>query len=541
MDETLLQKYSKKIFGFALSKTQHEQNAQDLSQEILTALFRSLQSGRYIDNMDAWVHTICCYTWSNYLTKEKRYWHHADLERIPAVAVEGAESQEDMLEELRREVAYLSRIHREITVSYYYEGKNMAQIAEELQLAAGTVKWHLFEVRKKLKEAITMEQTEALLSYKPMKLRVGHSGTPGPKGEPNSYFTSLLTSNICLAMYEQPLTVEELARSVGAAAAYVEDELKKLEYSDLVKPMGKGKYQTNFIIRTMDNSNTINQYFKTMAEEVSESVYACVNASMEEIRNLKFHGSHLNDTFLLWLLIPYAVLTQYWRSKDPSELARFQPIERKDGGKYIAAAQIVYEQEEYRKRSLEYDIVQKYVTNGIKSRCNDDYYGFQIESWWSGLEWRDFNSQDLSDMGRAVHLMSSGEPHNDYDKTIISRLAAKGFVSINNGELECLIPYFTAAQHRELDRILHQAFERVELHKKFGRIFDDMFTIWKKEAPSHISEQEIGYQAINEGNTIVFAVMEYLERISKLPLPSEEERKRLTTIIWRLTETLPPD
>ena len=76
-----------------------------------------------------------------------------------------------------------------------------------------------------------------------------------------------------------------------------------------------------------------------------------------------------------------------------------------------------------------------------------------------------------------MHLISSGEPHNEYDKTIISRLAAKGFVSVNNGELECFIPFFTATQHSELERILQQVFERVELHKRFERIFDDMFSI----------------------------------------------------------------
>ncbi|RED51944.1 RNA polymerase sigma factor [Cohnella lupini] len=56
-DDSLLQLYSRKIYGFALSKTGHEQNALDLSQEISLGLYRSLRAGKQVDNMDAWVHT----------------------------------------------------------------------------------------------------------------------------------------------------------------------------------------------------------------------------------------------------------------------------------------------------------------------------------------------------------------------------------------------------------------------------------------------------------------------------------------------------
>lgn len=215
--ESLYQSYSRKIYRFAYGKTSHEHNAQDLTQEILMGLYQSLRSGKQVDNMDAWVYTICWYTWSNYLAKEKRHWRNIDLEQLPflqnAHTVDFDSNGMELMESLQQEVAYLSRLQREITIHYYYERQSVDQIAEQLGIAAGTVKWHLFEVRRKIKEAIKVDYSENTLSYKPVKLNVGHSGTAGPNNEPNGYFGSLLTSNICVAMYGKPLTIEEIARN----------------------------------------------------------------------------------------------------------------------------------------------------------------------------------------------------------------------------------------------------------------------------------------------------------------------------------------
>jgi RNA polymerase sigma factor (sigma-70 family) len=537
IDESLLQSYSRKIFGFALSKTGHEQNAKDLSQEILLALYRSLQTGKQVDNMDAWVHTICCYTWSNYLAKEKRHWNHAHIDHMSSPNHGNTEfypsDTEELLENLRLEIAYLSRLHRDITIHYYYERQSVEQIAQRLQIAAGTVKWHLFEVRKKLKEAIKMEQAADRLSYNPVRLMVGHSGTPGPNNEPNCYFNSMLISNICVAIYDKALTIEDIARKIGAASAYVEDELQKLEKSDLVRQVGKGKYQTNFIIETMHSLSTETDYFKSKAEELAEEIYECVAGNLEEIRALAFHGSHLNESFLLWTLIPYAIWNQYYQVKDEAYYVQYQPDERKDGGKYIVTASILYSDEEYRSSLPNHEIVRKYATNGIKTRNSQYHGGLQIESWWADMTWRDFNAPDLDDLSRVVELIESGAYHSEYDRIIISRLVEKGFVSMESGKLECLVPFFDATQHKALNRILDQAFSENNFKKKVDQIYEDMISLCRKDAPSFISDKEIVYKAMNDGMTLVFAVMEFLERMDILSVPADAEKKRLTTIVWQ--------
>ncbi|OBZ11011.1 hypothetical protein A7975_18690 [Bacillus sp. FJAT-26390] len=148
---------------------------------------------------------------------------------------------------------------------------------------------------------------------------------------------------------------------------------------------------------------------------------------------LAFQGSHLNDNFLLWSLLPYAVWKKYFQVKDQAYYDQNQPDERKDGGKYIVNASIVYSEEEYKTNLPDYEIVRKF-----KAKAN--------------------------------------------------------------------------------------------------QIYEDMIVIWRRDSPSFISDKEIVYKAMVDGSTLIFAVMEDLERKGRLPAPAVAEKCRLGTIVWRLPD-----
>jgi RNA polymerase sigma factor (sigma-70 family) len=537
LTEFQIRDYSKKIFGFALRKTGNHHHAEDLTQEILVSLLSSIQSGRIIDRMDAWVYRICCYTWSNYVSKEKRYWRTSDISDLElqsdARSPEDEYGLKEELERLSQEVRYLSQLHRDISVLFYYENQSIKTISSLLQIPQGTVKWHLSEARKKIKEGLTMDSRSTdTLSLKPVRLNVGHCGSPGPQGEPNSYFDTLLASNICIAAYERPVTIEEIARSLGVSSAYIEDFIGKFEFSELIRKVGKSTFQTNFIIQDMKSNVAIAGYLKTKAEELADDFYSCLASKLDELKGLGFHGSQCGDTFLLWAIIPYAINHQYFRVKDQSYYAQYQPDERKDGGKYILQARIRYEEQDYQLHLPEPERTKKYVTNGIKSRSTGKYSALQMETWWSGLKWRDFNAPDIVDMHRIVELIETGAEHTEYDKELISRMVKKGFVSYREGRLECLIPFFKPEQFHEFIRIIETALQEVDAKRKLEQVHDDFVELWEKLAPRHIAKKEIVYKAYQDGSSIIFAMLENMEHSGKLPLPAEEEKERLTTLMW---------
>lgn len=536
VDETIISHYSKKIFGFALSRTGHHHNAEDLAQEILVSLVRSLRSGKTIENMDAWVHKICCYTWTNYIAKEKRHWRNADVDAFELH--DGSKPIESGLEalesagQLRREIAYLSRLHRDILVRYYYEGKSVGDIAELLRLPQGTVKWHLFEARQKMREGMNRMETVQDLSYRPVKLVVGHSGSPGTNGEPNCYFNSLLANNIFVAAYEQPLTIEEIARKLGVASAFLEDYIAQFENAELMTNTGKGKYQTNFVIDNMSNRVRERAYMKQKAEELADDFYACIASRMDDIRKIGFHGCDATDHFLMWTLFLYALWHQYNTAKPWDYYAPYQPDERKDGGKYIVMARIHYTDEQYAEQMADYEIVRKYDCNGIKSRGDDKHRGVQMETWWSGMKWREFDCTDVIEMKRILDLIESGAEHNEHDKILISKMVEKGFVSHRDGKLTCLIPFFKPDQHKRFFDIVDEAFLEVGAKRKLEQVHDDFQSMWQEMAPSFVPKKDVVYKGLQHGMSIIFAIMEYLERTGKIQLPAEEEKARLTTIMW---------
>ncbi len=535
-DETLIQEYSKKIFGFALSKTGHYHNAEDLAQEIVLSLLRSLRAGKEIGNMDAWVHKICCYTWTNYLAKEKRHWRSVDIDgqNLHSDAVSMDEQLETMesLQLLKREVAYLGRLHREISVMYYYDGRSIGSIAERLNIPQGTVKWHLFEARKKIREGMNMVESTERLSYKPIQMTVGHSGIPGPNGEPNSYFNSLLSVNIFAAAYEHPVAIEDIARKLGVASAYIEDYVAKFEHFELIRKIGGGKYQTNFVIDNIESKKREYAYLKAKGEELADDFHDVIASRLGDMKAIGFYGSHVNDSFLLWAFIPYSIHYQYWRVKDSRYYLQYEPDEKKDGGKYIVEASIRYEQSEYERQIPDYAIVRKYETNGIKTRMNGKYAGLQMETWWSGRKWRDFNAPDIMEMSRIADLIENGAEHNEYDKVLISRMVEKGFVSYRHGRLECLVPFFKEEQYRQFVHILEEGLRQIGAKEKLERVHDDFVAMWESMAPPFVAKKDIVYKAMNRGTSIIFAIMEYLERTGKLPLPVESEKDRLTTVMW---------
>lgn len=43
---------------------------------------RSLRRQDEIANMDGFVYTICCHTWSKYLRRNKKHWNNVDIELL---------------------------------------------------------------------------------------------------------------------------------------------------------------------------------------------------------------------------------------------------------------------------------------------------------------------------------------------------------------------------------------------------------------------------------------------------------------------------
>ena len=123
-DDAFVEKYAKRIIKFSYSKANYT-IAEDLAQEILLQLSIALSKNIEIQNIDAYVTTICKYTWSNYLKKNKKHWDNSNIDDAYDISgstdVEHEVEDKILCEKLRKEVSYLCQTHRKIIIAFYYE------------------------------------------------------------------------------------------------------------------------------------------------------------------------------------------------------------------------------------------------------------------------------------------------------------------------------------------------------------------------------------------------------------------------------------
>lgn len=227
--EKIIVEYTKPVFGFALKRCKSLQDAEDLSQEIARKAFESLCGRDDIEDAGKFIWTIAHHALSNYYRDHPHQWIGAPLDEAGQALCDDADIAEQLatmetVEELRNEIAYLSKLQRRIVIAYYYENKKQSDIARELGLAPGTVKWHLFEAKKDLKRGMQMIRTPGELKFNPIRFALcGTNGSIGSKGHNGNFFAArcLKTSNTRSGKSPKPSTklpaIWEFLRSMWKA------------------------------------------------------------------------------------------------------------------------------------------------------------------------------------------------------------------------------------------------------------------------------------------------------------------------------------
>ena len=159
--ERITTEYLKPVYGFALKRCRSLQDAEDLSQDIVLRIFTALLKREDIVDVQKYVWTIAHNCLTNYYRNNSISAEVLSTEELSGMVADNTDFESDFIidtetAKLRTEIAYLSEIQRETVIGYYYENKKQNQIAEEMGIPVGTVKWHLFEARKELKRGITL-------------------------------------------------------------------------------------------------------------------------------------------------------------------------------------------------------------------------------------------------------------------------------------------------------------------------------------------------------------------------------------------------
>jgi len=286
------------LLSAALNKCKNLEDAQDLTQDTLLAALTYLSKGNAIHDIKGWLLTVL---------NRKFYYKLRQKYKIPVVSI-GSETditdiidiidetnpiddilKTDEIESLRRSIAYLSKLHREVIVRHYMNGERIEKIARELGVPQGTVKSRLSAGREKIKKELDNMENYQKQSYEPIDICVSNHGIQGMNGEPGSLVNGdLIAQNLLWLAYNQPVMEEELAKAIGIPMAYIEPIVKKLTDNELMRRVGNKVY-TDFIITTVADKKKYISAQEQLVSENSDLFLRALKNGLDKIRCSDFY------------------------------------------------------------------------------------------------------------------------------------------------------------------------------------------------------------------------------------------------------------
>ncbi len=546
--QSVVTEYIKPIYGFALRRCKSIQDAEDLSQEIACKAFKALLVKDDIVDMNKFIWTVAHNALSNYYRDTAKSVvgipidEVADL--IPAPSSDTDCDDIDSINRLIAEIAYLSKLQRRIVIAYYFENRRQSDIANELGIPLGTVKWHLFEAKKELKRGINKMRKASELKFNPIRFNsYGINGSVGTSS-PDDYFRSILSQNICYCVRNSAKTVNEIADDLGVSPVYVEAEVESLEKYGLLLSQ-KDKYIVNFIISEPTAELLImqNDMYRRAAELFANELYdelvssgilddpgiICNQTDSPISINKSKRADH---NFILWSLIPFIAAVSGEKLMDDNisfeEVATIRP----DGGHNIVHAAVVPKD-----ITLPDDYV--YMNNwcGPMWNGNGRLVHWQVDSEWSYRgDSPAFERRHSQDALRILSLYER-ELEERLSKDEYAWLAEHGCVKTNgdyDGDFKS--SWQIVILEGEVKSKLLSIGESIKL--KYKRNFDELKAPYVKavmeSVPKHlrkVKEFELQFVFHSDGWFLLHCITALLKN-GKLHESTQGQRKSLMTVIF---------
>ena len=547
--ETIITEYMKPIFGFTLKRCKNIHDAEDLSQEIVMKIFRSLLKRDDIEDIGKFVWTVAHNSLSNYYRDGGNRFIGVSFDEIPEICFNGDSDicsdfeLKEISEKLHKEIAYLSKLQRRIVISYYYENKKQNEISEELGIPVGTVKWHLFEAKKDLKRGMQKMRKTSELKFNPIEFALcGTNGLVGDNGSNQNYFRNALSQNIEYAVWKEPKTVNEIADLLGVSPVYVESEAEYLEkYGFLTKH--SDKYLCNILLeeRSSELNRLQSEVYEKAAKIFANELYdALISSDIWDNPDIiggysgkiSFTEEYAEDkNFLLWSIVPYIAYCSGESLIDSEvsfeEAATFRP----DGGHNLCYASVLSPEA----------VLPKYF-DSMLSFCGacqnkvEDISLWQIDTEWSGLRIGGSYPQEVRRTLTLIRYFLDGK---DLREDEYAYLAELGFLKClgNAGKkfkvsLQCIL-----INGNEAKRTLISIGDRIKekYSKEFGILRKTYADAVLGETPKHLHiMQKYNMQSVFFADSwFILHCLKELVNNGKLRLPTEDQKKKITRIIIR--------
>ena len=460
---------SKVIFSFCRVRTATYQDAEDLAQDVLLELTRSLPNLRDEQAFYGFMWSVARNVYRQWLRKgQTRLEAASELTEIAAPEEDGSD-----LQLLRRELGLLREKYRRVTVLYYMRGLSCAAIAAELAISESMVKYLLFKARIKLKEGMSMERNLGKQSYDPRRLDLRYWSNDGARCYPR--VEEIISQNILFACYNDKLTSEEISLEIGVGLPYMEKDLEALvEYELLIKE-GR-RYTTNIMLFTQDLGREIAVKSAETRGRIAALLKDTVTAQEATIRAIGFADTDMPGNTFAWQMTSI-LLFQAVMGKIAGRVTLDFPT-NKLGQRYFVWG--VETANDVSENGFDFGTVGYENERGDYMRCMDFSVNGEMRHSYFAMH-RDARMLlfDIAN-GKMEHMSEVDE----FRKAEMVRL---GYLRRDSGRLMVNAPVFRRAQYNALLTLLDPAAD--EIATEAERMMKAVADIVRDHMPVHLRAQ----------------------------------------------------
>ncbi len=129
----------------------------EIYNDVMFAVWQKAGSFRADAKVSSWIYGIAYRVCLTHVRKEQKHTKDSsdiDFDSLPEKVEQENALQEDRLDQIKRAMAQLKELHRDVIELAYFDGHSLEEISQILKLPLNTVKTRLFHARQKLKTMV---------------------------------------------------------------------------------------------------------------------------------------------------------------------------------------------------------------------------------------------------------------------------------------------------------------------------------------------------------------------------------------------------
>lgn len=141
-----------KLLAFAYSILKNQSSAQDALQDSLIAIVKGINKLKDHRKFHAWIYQVTRNKCLDMIRKNQKHNNHSDIESIQEPSIEDGSRDSEI--DMMSMISQLPHKQKNIIHLFYYDGFNVIEIAQILNIPAGTIKSLLYDARQTLKQLL---------------------------------------------------------------------------------------------------------------------------------------------------------------------------------------------------------------------------------------------------------------------------------------------------------------------------------------------------------------------------------------------------